>query len=174
MSLKEKMYNWRRKFNEQLDMKDNMLNEVAKKNEDLEEKINSLLDLLYGCNDCGRHGDYCECDDIEGNDVDLPAPYQRELRQPSPPPTVTPSIPPPSSTSPPPWTPPPTPPCSRCGGVNYGPCPTSLCFACIPTLTIPDAPPGSDSQSTTPPGTPPSLSRTHHQPVHSTNSRKQL
>ena len=51
-----------------------MLNELAKKNEDLEDKITSLLDLLYRCNDCGRHGDYCECDDMEGNDVQLPAP----------------------------------------------------------------------------------------------------
>ena len=60
------------KNNEQLDAKDKMLNELAKKNEDLEDKITSLLDLLYRCNDCGRHGDYCECDDMEGNDVELP------------------------------------------------------------------------------------------------------
>ena len=160
---------------EQLDVKDKMLNELTRNNEDLEEKINSLLDLLYGCNYCGRHGDYCECDDIEGNDVELPAPDQCELRQPSSPSIVTPCIPPLGSTSPP-WTPPPTPPCSGCGGVIYGPCPTSLCFACIPSLTLPDAPPCSDSPSTTPPGTPPSLSRTHqhHQSVHSSSSRKQI
>ena len=161
------------KSNEQLHVKDEMLNDLAKKNEDLEDKINSLLDLLYGCNDCGRHGDYCECDYTEGNDVQIPAPDQCELRQPSPPPTVTPCVPPPSSTSPP-WTPPPTPPCSGCGGVNYGPCPTSLCFACIPSLTIPDAPPCSSSPSTTPPGTPPSLRRTYDQSVHVSSNSKQL
>ena len=81
-----------------------MLNELAKKNEDLEDKITSLLDLLYGCNDCGRHGDYCECDDMEGNDVQLPAPVdQNAFSQPSPPPTVAPCVPRPSSNSPP-WT----------------------------------------------------------------------
>ena len=158
---------------EQLDVKDKMLNEFAKKNEILEDKINSLLDLLYGCNDCGRHGDYCECDNMEENDAQQPAPDPPELSQPSPPLTATPCVPPPSSTSPP-WTPPPTPPCSGCGGVNYGPCPTSLCFVCIPPLTIKDATPCSDSPSTTPPGTPPSISRTHHQHLHSINSRKQL
>ena len=144
-----------------------MLNELAKKNEGLEEKINSLLDLLYGCNDCGRHGDHCKCDDIIGNDVELPAPNQQELCQPSPPSTVTPCIPPPSSTSPP-WTPPPTPPCDSCGGVNYGPSPTSVCFVCIPALT---APTSSVSPSTTPPGTPPSFRRTTHQSVYSRSSR---
>ena len=58
-----------------------MLNELAKKNEDLEDKITSLLDLLYGCNDCGRHGDYCECDDMEGNDVQLPAPADQDANR---------------------------------------------------------------------------------------------
>ena len=55
------------KSNEQLYVKDEMLDDLAKKNEDLEDKINSLIDLLYGCNDCGRHGDYCECGYLSNN-----------------------------------------------------------------------------------------------------------
>ena len=155
--------------NEQLDVKDKLFKELAKKNEDLEEKVNSLLDLLYGCNACGRFGEFCECDDIEGDDAELSASEQQVLRQPSPaPPTVTsvtPHVPPPCSTSPP-WTPPPTPPCSSCGGVNFGPCPTSVCFMCIPPLTIPNTQPCSNSPSTTPPGTPPSIRGTHHQSLY--------
>ena len=158
------------KVKEQLEVKDKMLNELAKKNEGLEEKINSILDLLYGCNDCGRHGDYCECDNIEGNDVQLPAPNPQEFCQPSPQHAVTPCIPPPCSTSPP-WTPPPTPPCGSCGGVNNGPSPTSVCFVCVPSLTTPAHPPSSISPSTTPPGTPPSFRRTNHQSVYSSSSR---
>ena len=42
-----------------------MLDELAEQKKGLEEKIDSLLDLLYGCYQCGRHGDFCECDTID-------------------------------------------------------------------------------------------------------------
>ena len=134
-----------------LKRKTEMLNKLAKENKDLEEKVNSLLDLLYGCNDCGRHGDFCECDDIEDNIESSPF-DQHVFQQPSPTPAVTDLPPLTSSTSP--WTPPPTPPCSMCGGMNYGPCPTNVCFGCIPPLIMPDTPPCTNSPSRTPPGTP--------------------
>ena len=140
----------------QLDVKDNMLDELAEEKKGLEEKIDSLLDLLYGCYQCGRHGDFCECNSIEEDIVEPSLHDLHELRQLSPTPAeTTPHVPPPTSSSPP-WTPPPTPPCSSCGAQNYGPCPSSVCFACIPTLTLLTTPPCSNPPSTTPPGTPPS------------------
>ena len=146
--------------NEQIEEKTDMLNKLAKENKDLEEKVNSLLDLLYGCNDCGRHGDFCECDYLEGDGTELSPPDQQVFHQPSPPPAVTSANPDdvhPLTSSTTPWTPPPTPPCSTCGGVNYGPCPTNVCFGCIPPLTVQDTPPCTNSPSRTPPGTPPPL-----------------
>ena len=116
-------------------------------NAGLEEKVNSLLDTLYGCEECGRHGDFCEC----GNDVDEPddpvegdyeatVPHSDSSTYTNPPSASTPSwtsilphLPPPSSSSTP-WTPPATPPCSSCGGKNYGACPDNICFGCIPPL----------------------------------------
>ena len=44
-----------------LDEKDANVVELKKTNVELEEKLVSLLDVLYGCEECGRHGDYCEC-----------------------------------------------------------------------------------------------------------------
>ena len=145
---------------EQIDVKTDMLNKLAKENKDLEEKVDSLLDLLYGCNDCGRHGDFCECDYLEEDGTELSPPDQQVFHQPSPPPAVTSANPDdvhPLTSSTTPWTPPPTPPCSTCGGVNYGPCPTNVCFGCIPPLTVQDTPPCTNSPSRTPPGTPPPL-----------------
>ena len=149
----------KKQFNQQLEVKDDTLNKLTKKNKDLEEKVDSLLDLLYGCNDCGRFGDSCECDELEGDNIESSPPDQHVFHQPSPPPVVT-SVKPdvhPLTSSTTPWTPPPTPPCSTCGGVNYGPCPSNVCFSCIPPLTIPDTPPDSNSPSRTPPGSPPPL-----------------
>ena len=168
-------------FKEQLKAKDVKMYELVKEKSGLEEKCNSLLDLLYGCNECGRFGDFCECDgdtmDEENNvellDHDLlslnasltPLGHCSLLQTPSsPPPTELPVLHTPQaiSTSPPPtWTPPATPPCSRCGAENYGPCPASMCFACIPPLAA--APSNTDSSSPprTLPGTPPPLSWNH-------------
>ena len=91
---------------------------------------------------CGRHGDYCVFDASE-DPYCRTEPEQCELGQTSP---TSPSsgtsvmLQPaqPVSTSPPPplWTPPPTPPCDSCGGENYGPCPTNLCFAYKPITTL--------------------------------------
>ena len=143
---------------EKLAEKDAKLQEAAGEKLVLEEKINSLLDVLYGCDECGRHGDYCECDVTE--DPNCPTePGQCELGQTSPsypssvPPVMTQPAPPTSSSPPPPWTPPPTPPCVSCGGENYGPCPTNVCFACIPPFTPPCT--VNSSPPSTPPGTPP-------------------
>ena len=143
---------------EKLAEKDAKLQEISDEKLGLEEKINSLLDVLYGCDECGYHGDYCECDASEDPNCRT-EPDQCELRQTSShcPSSVTPEMlqpaPATSTSPPPPWTPPPTPPCVNCGGENYGPCPTNLCFACIPSFTPPCT--GSSSPSRTPPGTPP-------------------
>ena len=159
------------KLNEELAMKDDKLCEVFKEKEALEEKIASLLDALYGgCPECGL--DSCECDDYNIKEEDYKSEDssspQYRASQPSPP--LTPSahpLPPPgnvlhsdSGEYPPPssgissWTPPPTPPCTSCGGINFGPSPSELCFVCIPPI---ESKPShiSSSPSWTPPGTPP-------------------
>ena len=46
---------------EKLFHKEIELEELKNANIVLEEKITSLLDVLYGCEECGRHGDHCEC-----------------------------------------------------------------------------------------------------------------
>ena len=162
-------------YNEELAMKDNKLHEVFKEKEVLEEKITGLLDVLYGCPECGLNS--CKCEDYniikEENykSEDSSSPQYR-ASQPSPP--LTPSahpLPPPgnvlhsdSGEYPPPssgissWTPPPTPPCTSCGGINFGPSPSELCFVCIPPI---ESKPShiSSSPSWTPPGTPPTSRR---------------
>ena len=136
----------KKQFNQQLEVKDDTLNKLAKKNKDLEEKVDSLLDLLYGCNDCGRFGDSCECDELEGDNIESSPPDQHVFHQPSPPPVVTsvkPDVHPLTSSTTHPtmqytwW--------------------SKLCFGCTPPLTIPDTPPCTKSPSRTPPGTPPPL-----------------
>ena len=121
----------------------------------LEEKMKALLDILYGCHECGL----CECecgDSIPGDCVSyLPTQSETTSEPSSPPPPPPPQ---PSSSSPSTWTPPPTPLCSSCGGPNYGPCPGDVCFGCLPPLqTKPEH--NSSSPSRTPPGTPPLLRR---------------
>ena len=140
-----------------------MLEELKKANEVLEEKITSLLDVLYGCEECGRHGDHCECkfdepDEFNEGKDDILIPDPTCLTHPPLTPSET-SLSPrqsPATSTPAPWTPPTTPPCSTCGRDNYGPCPDDVCFACIPPLK---EIPVSSSPTTTPPGTPPLLRR---------------
>ena len=50
-----------RKKHKHIDEKDAEVEELKKANTVLEEKITSLLDVLYSCEECGRHGDYCDC-----------------------------------------------------------------------------------------------------------------
>ena len=137
-------------------------------NTSLEEKINSLLDVLYGCPECGLNK--CECGEafMEEDSSSYLPPQCASTVEPSFPPSATPSNTPaapqhptqPSSGSSP-WTPPPTPPCISCGEANFGPCPSSVCFACIPPLQIkPES--NNSSPSRTPPGTPPWLRSGHY------------
>ena len=151
-----------------LDEKDAKIVELKKTNVELEEKLVSLLDVLYGCEECGRHGDYCECNNLiehnllEGDGAPVPDPVCLSHSPPSSTHSETfksPSVSPPTSTTAQ-WTPPPTPPCSSCGGINYGPCPENVCFVCIPALKARSCSP----PTRTPPGTPPLLRR-NIQPV---------
>ena len=152
-----------------LDEKDAEIEELKKTNLGLEEKLLSLLDTLYGCEECGYHGDYCTCNVLDEpadsidklsnepvSDADCPTLC---LTTSGPSETSTTPTPPPSTSTATPWTPPATPPCSSCGGENYGPCPDSVCFGCISPLKI--RPVSSSSPSRTPPGTPPPLQGKH-------------
>ena len=145
-----------------LNKKDVELEEEKTKNLGLEKKVISLLDTLYGCDECGYHGDFCKCnyeldDSMEGND-DVAAPDPVCVIAHPPTPAVAPHVLPPTPTTPP-WSPPANPPCSSCGGLNYGPCPNSLCFGCIPPLKARRI--SNNSPSRTPPGTPPPLRGKH-------------
>ena len=135
-------------------LKDDELREAFNENGKLEKKLESLLDVLYGCPECGLN--CCECQDIV--DEDDPRPdgtsyTQHYTAQPSPPPTPSARLASPAT----PWTPPPTPPCTSCGGINYGPSPSDLCFTCIPPLQSTSPRDSSSSPTTTPPGTPPPI-----------------
>ena len=158
----KEMIDLRKKLKD-LEGKDVELEKVKNENLGLEEKLISLLDVLYGCEECGRHGDYCECKDLDGpndtmeeknvvhvsdSDPDCPTICPVKPLEIS----ISPQQPLPTSTTLP-WTPPATPPCSSCGGDNYGPSPDSVCFGCISPLKIRTV--SSSSPSTTPPGTPP-------------------
>ena len=120
-------------------------------------------------------GDFCECNTSEEYKAEPSYPDQCEFIQISlsPPRSVT-CVPPhaPPTSSSPPWTPPPTPPCSSCGGNNYGPCPTSLCFNCTPHLNLSDIPPNNNQPSSTPPGTPPPLERIQEQSSNESSSNQ--
>ena len=50
-----------------LEGKDAELEEVRNKNLGLKEKLISLLDVLYGCKECGRHEIYCKCNYLNGS-----------------------------------------------------------------------------------------------------------
>ena len=115
--------------------------------------------MLYGCHESGLCEE-CECSKSVEDDCDDPSLPPESVTpgdQSSPPtPSQTPAaqyFPRPSSA---PWTPPPTLPCTSCGGVDFGPCPSSVCFSCIPPLENKlESVTGSPSR--TPPGTPPQL-----------------
>ena len=126
----------------------NKEDELIKEKEKLEEKVNSLLDVLYGCPECGLYS--CECDAVGDNSG-----QDQIIQQATPPKLLLAQLPPPLSNGSPPWTPPPTPPCLKCGGINYGPSPDSLCFDCLPPLKCAPHPSCSSSPSRTPPGSPP-------------------
>ena len=144
------------KHKEELDVKDDEISS-------LQEKLTSLLDILYGCHECGLCD--CECNDAGDEDCTSSLPPEcvttGDGNLSSPP--DTPSQTTPSTQHPPhpslsPWTPPPTPPCASCGGVNFGPCPSSICFGCMPPL-ISKPVLDTSSPSRTPSGTPPPLAR---------------
>ena len=142
--LKSEISNKNIEFKEKLAKKDTALDEAFKEKAQLEEKVNSLLDLLYGCNGCGFMNCECSEDEAEPNSSDR-SPLSLEPRHPLPPGNDLSS-----------WAPPPTPPCESCGGINFGPSPSSLCFACVPPLQS-KAASYNNSPSRTPPGTPPRM-----------------
>ena len=134
------------------------LQESIEEKTKLEEKVTGLLDVLYGCPECGCNS--CECtSSIFGenseSDRNIDSPPPSFLTPPAAVSCVIPAplLPPPSSGAS--WTPPPTPPCESCGGINFGPSPSSICFVCISPLESKAPPDRSDSPSWTPPGTPP-------------------
>ena len=135
---------------EQVVAKDDELSVAFEEKRKLEEKLESLLDVLYGCPECGLN--QCEC----GDSVEEEKPFEQSSSHPSPPPTLAPQQPPLAcSSGSTPWTPPPTPPCISCGGVNIGPSPSSRCIICISPLQKKSPPHHVSSPSRTPPGTPP-------------------
>ena len=142
------------KLKENIGIKDDLIGKAMEEKVSLEEKVESLLNLLYGCNKCGLLE--CECSEDCGSDL---LPQSETPYEPSPPSAAeapaAQQLPQPSSGSSP-WTPPPTPPCDSCGGINFGPCPSSICFNCIePLQNKPET--DTSSPSRTPPGTPPLL-----------------
>ena len=144
------------KLKEKCVLKDDELKEAFDEKVKLEEKVTSLLDVLYGCPECGLNS--CECDNSVNEDDSTEgsslAQYST-LPSFSPPFSSAQLLAPPSSGSPT-WTPPPAPPCTSCGGVKFGPSPNNLCFKCISPLRS-KSPHNSSSHTGTPPGTPPAL-----------------
>ena len=144
------------KLKEQCVLKDDELKEAFDEKVKLEEKVTSLLDVLYGCPECGLNS--CECDySVNEDDYTEGSSLTQHSTLPSfsEPISSAQLLAPPSSGSST-WTPPPTPPCTSCGGVNFGPSPTNLCFKCISPLRS-KSPHNSSSHTGTPPGTPPAL-----------------
>ena len=129
------------------------LKEVTEEKNKLEKKVNDLLDVLYGCPECGCNS--CECTEpVEGDDYTFPSALPPVTFHSE---TCTESLLlPPSQRIISPWTPPPTPPCSTCGGINFGPSPGEVCFNCIPPIQA-TLQARESSPSRTPPGTPPLL-----------------
>ena len=64
-----------------LEGKDAELEEVRNKNLGLKEKLISLLDVLYGCEECGRHEIYCECNYLNGSSDSIEKQAGTELGQ---------------------------------------------------------------------------------------------
>ena len=137
---------------EKLMLKDDEVKMTLNEKVNLEEKMQSLLDILYGCHECGLLE--CECGESVTRDCERASEPPSQLVTPAE--TPAPKQPPCSDS--PLWSPPPTPPCDSCGGPNFGPCPGNVCFGCIPPLDIRselDTP--TNSPSKTPPGSPPLL-----------------
>ena len=145
----EEVENKNNNLREQLVTKEDELGKGFEERVKLEDKLTSLLDVLYGCPECGLNK--CEC--VKEDEC---SEQYHSLSNLSPPPTPAAVHPPPRSSGTSQWTPPPTPPCTSCGGENIGPSPSSICFACISPLKI-KAPPDSSSPLRTPPESPPSL-----------------
>ena len=154
-NIEEEIKNLERKnieLKEKLELKDDETRKLLDGKVKIEEKMESLLDILYGCHECGLCA--CECDKSIMEDCVT----SLEPSTPSAIPSETSHHPPqPGSTSYS-WSPPPTPPCDSCGRTNFGPCPSSVCFACIPPLQI-ESELNTSSPSRTPPGTPPLVNR---------------
>ena len=139
------------KLKEDIVEKDEEVKKSINENAILEEKMKSLLDILYGCHECGL----CDCDCHNSVDEETGSSLPPQSSPPDTP-SQTPSQHYPQSSSQ--WTPPPTPPCASCGGINFGPCPGSVCFVCIPPIqSKPEH--EATSPSRTPPGTPPQIRR---------------
>ena len=139
------------KLKEDIVEKDEEVKKSINENAILEEKMKSLLDILYGCHEFGL----CDCDCHNSVDEETGSSLPPQSSPPDTP-SQTPSQHYPQSSSQ--WTPPPTPPCASCGGINFGPCPDSVCFVCIPTIqSKPEH--EATSPSRTPPGTPPQIRR---------------
>ena len=84
--------------------------------------MNSLLDVLYGCPQCGLNA--CECNFSAEEDFSQLEPDGNITPHSTTPAAETLASAPCLESSP--WTPPPTPPCTNCGGENYGPCPKKI------------------------------------------------
>ena len=129
-------------LNEKLETKEDELRSNIDEKEKLEKKVTDLLDVLYGCPECGLNS--CKCrelaeEDYSGRGGDNSVKTSEIELNMIFPPTLTPEslsepLPPPPSCESIPWTPPLTPPCINCGGLNYGPSPSSVCFPCLPTI----------------------------------------
>ena len=144
---------------EKIGLKDEVIAKAMDEKISLEEKIKSLLDVLYGCSECGLCEE-CECYSEEC-DSSLPAQCANTEQSPPPAPESPAQQHPPQPNSwSSPWSPPPTPPCESCGGVNIGPCPSKVGFNCISPLPKYNAETETGSPSRTPPGTPPLLRNT--------------
>ena len=78
----EEVFISNRNLREQVAAKENELCEAFEEKRKLEEKFRSLLDVLYGCPECGLN--QCECDDSVEGDKSF------ETSHPSPPPTPAP------------------------------------------------------------------------------------
>ena len=126
------------------------ITELEEKINDLENENLKLKDVLYGCCECGLWNCECNEDDSRSQPTSQPSSPSATTSE-----TSATQYQPSPGTGLYPWTPPPTPPCIECGGVNFGPSPSSLCFGCIPPFENKSPPSSHSSPSRTPPGTPP-------------------
>ena len=136
---------------QKLTVKESELREAIEEKNKFEKKVTNLLDVLYGCPECGCNA--CECDiSVEGENSEPESPFLPPYDEHTETLSAPPLPPPPSTVYP--WTPPLTPPCNSCGGISFGPSPSEVCFKCIPSLQT-TTQISRSSPSRTPPGTPP-------------------